>query len=251
MNCVTCGSTHHHVWGRAKGCVLVQCSICGTIRVNDLDDRYAEMYSGGEYHAAGSPDMRHVDAGRAPHRERYEHDLNVARMRILKLIMHGPLPKPKSPLLDVGCANGAFMAAAEERGWLAYGIDLNTDAVVMPERFPDRIFCGDLTETDFHGERFDWITFNDSLEHMLNPREELAAAYALMRPQGTLAVEIPDMGSLEAIIEREHFHHIKPSEHLWYWTASQLGMLLYAVGFTLKTIDYPIRGKATIYAVRT
>jgi hypothetical protein len=49
-------------------------------------------------------------------------------------------------------------------------------------------------------------------------------------------------------MQREKFKHVKPHEHLWYFTATQLRDLLEANGFTVLGMDVPIPGKVTAYA---
>ena len=61
-------------------------------------------------------------------------------------------------------------------------------------------------------------------------------------------VEIPDMGSPEAIEQREKFKHVKPHEHLWYFTSAQIAKVLENNGFSVVGMEIPVSGKVAVYA---
>ena len=94
----------------------------------------------------------------------------------------------------------------------------------------------------------DVITFNDSFEHFIDPLSALKAANGILKRDGILVIEIPDMGSKDAIEQGTYFKHVKPHEHLWYFTATQLRELLESEDFTVVGMDVPIDGKVTVYA---
>jgi SAM-dependent methyltransferase len=135
-------------------------------------------------------------------------------------------------LLDVGCAGGAFLVAARDLGfeatgvepsrWMAdfgrrtYGLDIR-DGVLESNMFPER--------------SFDVITLWDVIEHMLQPAQALKVIRALLKPDGYLVVNYPDVGSLAARMLGAHWPFWL-SVHLIYYTRKTMMEQLRRAGFT-------------------
>ena len=246
LQCV-CGEFASKLWAVVNEIPIVECS-CGIRRIESVDpDKYTALYTSGKYHAEGSEDLPHDPDSdsihRTAHRQRFASDVETAKKRLAKLsryITHGLV------LIDVGCANGAFMDVALSFFVKCYGVDLSSDAV--PDALKDRVRVGDLRHVGFQRRLADVITFNDSFVHFIEPLTALEAARGILKRDGILAVEIPDMGSKDAIEQGADFKHVKPHEHLWYFTATQLRDLLETNGFNVVGMDVPIAGKVTAYA---
>jgi len=161
-------------------------------------------------------------------RQRYDHDLGVAKLRLD--CYAGSIPS-SGKLLDVGCNNGAFVDAALQAGYDAYGNELN------PSIIGDRTYAGYLTSLGLEGSSFNVITLHDVLEHFVDPVANLTEIHRLMSPGGALVVDFPHF------FVESGLHHWKPTEHLWLLSAIQLEQLLATCGFT-KTKSYePIPSK--------
>jgi hypothetical protein len=163
----------------------------------------------------------------------------IALDKILQGHMHGKL-------LDVGCSNGAFVDYARRSLWDAYGCDLSVEAVSQTMR--PYCFEGSISNSRFNRRTFDVITFNDVLEHLQQPISALYRAKGLLKRTGMLVIDIPDMGCPEAKDQGAHFKHVKPREHLWYFTANQLRTVLESCGFNVVQMKVPLSGKVTAYA---
>ena len=98
-------------------------------------------------------------------------------------------------LLDVGCGTGAFLAAAQRRGWEVSGIDFDAVGVrVARERLGvDSVEPWTLEELIDRrpGERFDAVTAFEVLEHVEEPRDFLERCFGLTKPGGHFAVSVP------------------------------------------------------------
>lgn len=244
----TCGNYQNTPWATVDGIDIVECLSCGVRRVKAVDkEAYESMYANGTYHAEGSPDLPHDPTSeslhRKSHRERFADDVEVAKKRLAKLTKYIQCGKT---LIDIGCANGAFMDVALSCFDTCYGVDLSKDAV--PDALRDRVRTGELKSAGFQRRTADVITFNDSFEHFIDPMSALKAAKGILRRDGMLVVEIPDMGCADAKSQGPDFKHVKPHEHLFYFTATQLRDLLEASGFHILGMDVPIPGKVTVYA---
>lgn len=238
-----CGSPNYNDWIFADNIQLIECAKCGIKRVSHIDkDRYTARYKSGSYHA----EDRSYDTGHKAHQERFEHDYGVAKLRLDRLLKLGV---DGGKLLDVGCSNAAFVKAALDFEYDAIGCDLSTDAVDLA--YSGYVWRGSIGECGFFRRTFDVITFNDVFEHIPDPITDLRIAKGLLKRTGVLVIEVPDMASKEAQEQREKFKHIKPHEHLWYFTSAQLRDLLEREGFNILHMEAPISGKITVYAAVT
>jgi 2-polyprenyl-3-methyl-5-hydroxy-6-metoxy-1,4-benzoquinol methylase len=134
--------------------------------------------------------------------------------------------------LDVGCANGLFVAAARGRGRDARGIDLSATAVAAARRHGLPVEC--RTIEDFQPDvRFDTVTAFDVLEHVLDPAAFLRAVRQLLAPGATIAITVPNLSSLSRVLMRRRWYFYIPEEHLHYFTPSCLETLLVRTGFEI------------------
>jgi 2-polyprenyl-3-methyl-5-hydroxy-6-metoxy-1,4-benzoquinol methylase len=138
------------------------------------------------------------------------------------------------PVLDVGCATGYLLEAAERRGWQPFGIELSEyGSSVAKKKFGDTsVFHGRLEETTFQNESFAAITMTDLIEHVLDPVDTLQIAYRLLRPGGVLCITTPRVGGLSYHLMRSKWTQYK-LEHLQYFSPESLAPLLARAGLSL------------------
>lgn len=229
-----CGSDNADFHIAVEHYAMATCHDCGVLRVYNVPDTYLDQYRDGSYQRATTP------ARQARREHSYEHqfahDLSVAASRLRSLLPW----KRAGFLLDVGCNNGAVVQQARSAGFDARGTDLSLAVYQGP---PHAAFSGGIavSELEWRGT-IDVITYYDVLEHCLDPIAELAYARALLAPGGVLVLELPDMAWPVAA------KHIKPDEHLWYWTAAQLLAFLDVQHWHVHHLEHPIPGKMTVFA---
>ncbi len=131
-------------------------------------------------------------------------------------------------LLDVGAATGFFVELAQKDGFKAEGVEISDHAASLGREKGRNVKTGILS--DVEGE-FDCITMLDVIEHVLDPKKELASAAARLRRGGILIVNTPDSGSLVARMLGLKWHHVGPPEHLYYFNRKNFQTLLEKTGF--------------------
>jgi 2-polyprenyl-3-methyl-5-hydroxy-6-metoxy-1,4-benzoquinol methylase len=95
-------------------------------------------------------------------------------------------------VLDVGCGNGEFLAAAKELGYRTYGIDFAEAASVACNARGLKAVAGDFLRHDFGADApFDLITMWDVCEHLDQPLPFVARARELLKPGGMLVLKVP------------------------------------------------------------
>lgn len=148
-------------------------------------------------------------------------------------------------LLDVGCAHGWFLDAAFKRGYQVQGIE--PDEHIFNERqanaLPARL--GYFPQALNKSEKFDFIVFNDVLEHIPDVSDALTACAEHLTPNGLLILNLPDSGGifyrLSKLLMRcgvpGFFKRMwqvgLPSPHVHYFNESNLSRLLESHGFTV------------------
>lgn len=146
--------------------------------------------------------------------------------RALRLL--GPVAGRR--LLDVGAYCGIFVDVAREAGFRAEGLELSRWAAAQARRLGLVIHEQTLAERAASGEGYDLITMWDVVEHLADPRRELAAALALLRKGGHIHVSTIDTSSFVARALGSRWPWLMHM-HLCYFDRQNLSALLESVGF--------------------
>ncbi len=206
----------HPEWREVYPELVAACPACGLAATTAaIDVRYDEAYFT-ENSAAGfdfdSPFARAFDEARF-----------VAELEGLETLGF------KGSLLDVGCATGAFLARARERGWMPHGVEISPFARAAAERRVGIRVATTLAELPA-GARFDVVTLHHVLEHVPEPVGFLADE---IRPRvgRRLLVEVPNFDSLASRRHGTRWRDLRPDQHVFHYTPATLPRLLSRAGF--------------------
>jgi SAM-dependent methyltransferase len=136
-------------------------------------------------------------------------------------------------VLDVGCAGGAFLVAAQKCGFEAMGVEpARWMAAFGRKTYGVNIQDGILKPGMFPEKSFDMITLWDVVEHLTHPKDTLDLIHSLLKPGGTLLVNYPDISSVaaKALGDRWPFWL---SVHLLYYTRPTIAAQLRRSGFSV------------------
>lgn len=194
------------------------------------------------YHCL-SCDVEHFSPARNPGHEWYE-DSDIYTARDLDIVdwlawYHRAaleiIPVTAGRLIDVGCGNGAFVAAARDRGFDAVGVDFSERAIESGKRTFGAISLYALSAERALKELpapFDVVTAFETLEHMDDPRAFLAQLTALVAPGGWVVISLPNRA-------RRPFtsaHGDVPPHHFTRWSALALRNALTSAGLEVHHI---------------
>lgn len=138
---------------------------------------------------------------------------------------------PPGTLLDVGCGRGELSGAWHRDGWRALGIEPATRAAEAARSRGVEIVGSTVANAEVPPESVDAVVFSHSLEHVLDPRADLARVYTLLRPGGRVAVIAPNWGSWQRRAFGKHWFPLELPRHRTHFTATGLGAALAAAGF--------------------
>ncbi|HEX9696744.1 MAG TPA: class I SAM-dependent methyltransferase [Actinomycetota bacterium] len=140
-------------------------------------------------------------------------------------LLHRRFPA-RGRLLDIGCATGAFIAAAARDGWNVAGIEYSVDAAARARDAGLDVRAGTLAGEPFAGETFDVVGAWHVVEHLIDPVADLRRIRSLTRPGGLLVLETPNDRSIGAKIRGERWAQIRPPEHINFFDRRALARAL-------------------------
>lgn len=162
--------------------------------------------------------------------------------------------KNNGTLLDLGCACGFMIEAAEAAGFEASGVEFSEEAIrAAAPAVRSKIRHGDINKMD--AGRFDVITAFDILEHTQDPLASLKGWADLLRPGGLLMIAMPDTDSLFRKLMGSRWPMLQPFQHTFLFSGSRFAKVLEQVGLSpleirgaekVMTIDYLV-GQMQIY----
>lgn len=171
---------------------------------------------------------------------RYGKGFRVAdHMRLLKRYAD---PAKPFTILDVGANRGAFFTAVLKAFPKAHVTAVEPDERVNAYAADPRLDPVPLRieETNFAEGKFDLLYSSHTLEHLKSPRETLAQHWRVLKPDGLLLLEVPNVALIgTSDIVEEWFI----DKHLFHFSAVTLIRLLRATGFAI--VEGPARDDLT------
>jgi 2-polyprenyl-3-methyl-5-hydroxy-6-metoxy-1,4-benzoquinol methylase len=138
-------------------------------------------------------------------------------------------------LLDIGCSTGFVIEEADDRGWLATGIELNPSAVSFGRSKGLFIIDKPIEDIDFTDVKYSDILLYDVLEHLINPSKMINKIYDLLLDDGMLHIYVPNYNSaILHLLGNANTHFIWPTHHLNYYTPETLKYFLEKHGFKIE-----------------
>jgi len=142
-------------------------------------------------------------------------------------------------ILDVGCGLGFFLRALDASRWERYGIE------PMPVPYREaaralgsgRVRHTELIAAGLPSDKFDVVTFWDSLEHLPNPRAILQEAGRLLGPGGIVLIGLPNFGGYQARHFGEDWFGLSLPHHFFHYTRETLRSLLAKCGFRVRAME--------------
>lgn len=229
FRCGICGSTSGAVvfaavpdyeYGIPSETTLVRCAACRVVQQDPLPgrDELAAFYPA-DYHAY------HYESSRLGDWLKTRYSRRIGR-RIRDRI------GPRGAVLDLGCADGSFLAALEPLGdWELHGLDINPQVIRSPRSSRLRLRAGQLDADTYPPERFDAIVAVHLVEHVADPVELVAVCAKILRPGGILIGELPNFDAWDRRLFGRYWGGLHLPRHLFFWDPDSFAALGRQAGF--------------------
>jgi len=243
MSCVICAAADARLWCRAGAYDLYRCEHCGVVFTDPLPTQrdVLRLYGAASYFDGG---------GAGGYVTGY--DVTAQSQSLLYETILDELGPPKlgAILLEVGCAEGHFLAAARGRNWEVCGVEVSPIAAASARRrFGIHVIEGTLEEHHLEPTAYDVIVLLDVIEHLRDPMRVVRTAASLLKPDGRIVIKTPDIGSAQARRLGARWPHIKPPEHLVYFDVPSITFVLQACGFEIDKRE-AVGGTGVLVALR-
>lgn len=196
------------------------CAKCGLVWSDPLPHNPRDFYEDDyrvSYKGTYSPKPKHIlRAG----------NVALSRYRKIEQLLSKPLT-----ILDVGSGGGEFCYLLQTLGHDVIGIEPNKGyAEYSIHEYGLNVQVGFVQDVKLQEKSIDLITMWHVLEHTENPFEVLAKLHTLLRPQGILVIEVPNV---EATCQspKSTFHEA----HIFNFNIATLQRLVEKAGFTEMT----------------
>jgi 2-polyprenyl-3-methyl-5-hydroxy-6-metoxy-1,4-benzoquinol methylase len=203
---------------------IAECSGCGVLRtLPELSDAELAGYYPEEYWGAPEPSQGWIRSSQS------EKTTFLTRCGLVE-----------GRILDVGCGSGFFLRALDSAKWDRFGIEPSETASKEAERFlgTGNVIAGNLTESGLADKTFDVITLWSALEHANEPRANLREAKRLLKPGGTLVIQVPNAASYQARFFQGDWFALDAPRHRYHFTFPLLQRLLSNNGFEIYRATY-------------
>ena len=233
-SCVICNSGKYKIICKnrdyryglsAKSFRLVKCAKCGLIYLNprssekDIHKFYPQEYYGTQFGIIGE---------------------KIDNYFVNRKIYGMEKFKQEGKLLDIGCGTGDFLLQVQKRSYDVCGIDVSPQACKVARKKRLIIYHDDLKKHHFPAKSFDIITLWHVFEHLYNPSDILKEIKRILKDDGTLIMETPNIDCFSFKIFKGYHFHLDSPRHLHHWTKHSMELILNKNGFKVHKTEYPI-----------
>ena len=182
-----------------------------------------------------------------------------ARSEILPFI-----PDTARRILDVGCSEGKFgLQLKDTLNAEVWGVEMVETAAAIARQRLDRVLVGDIMQKleELPDHYFDCVTFNDVLEHLVDPYQILVAVKQKLSPRGVVVTSIPNVRyfrNLFNLVVRGNWRYEEygtlDSTHLRFFTKKSIAEMFQSLGYSvirLQGINPTPSWKVTLFNMLT
>lgn len=157
------------------------------------------------------------------------------------------IPTNIKTILDVGTGEAYFLKSVKEE-LLAetWGVEVSEEVAQKAQQNADKILIGKLEDiiTYLPNNYFDCITFNDVLEHILEPANTLNLIKSKLKEEGIIIASIPNVRyffNLRDLIVKKDWRYtdagILDSTHFRFFTQKSMARLFVESGYTIQNLE--------------
>ncbi len=140
-------------------------------------------------------------------------------------------------VLELGSGAGHFVRHALTRGWIVHALEPASGPAERLSRLPGVfVYQRDAEALAVPPRTLDAVFAWMVIEHLTNPAEALRRIAHALKPGGYFVFSVPNAGSWEFRLFREHWYALDVPRHLWHFSPRTLRQLLAQCGLRTERI---------------
>jgi len=208
---------------------VVRCSVCGLLRTNP---RPTASGMAAYYPDHYAPYLGTKTSANPPPKAAWRRHAR----RLLEPNTHRLPPLPPGRVLELGCASGAFLRGLVGSGWQGVGIEYSSSAAENARQAGLEVHTGSVETAPEPAAPYDLVVAWMVFEHLHDPLGTLKLLHRWSRPGAWLALSVPNAGSLEFSLFRQHWYALQLPTHLFHYTPTTLRAVLAQGGWRVQQI---------------
>ena len=260
LPCRVCESHRWDFLFRKSGWNIVRCQNCGFVYTHPIPTRedLHRYYASGvkiDWRDEKNPEL--IEHFRPEQAKKDFCDMRKGKrrrgriwVRQRRLVRWNRYLPQKGRFLDVGCAEGYLVIAAQKRKkWYCAGVDVQMHRMARGRlQYSDLPLClGLADQLCFKEETFDIMTMTHLLEHTFDPLGTLLELFRVLRKEGVVVVTVPDVAHPIARLMGKNWRRVNPPVHLWYFSLETLVRIVEKAAFKVIYNERSLlRGHVTI-----
>ncbi len=236
MNCRICGNNTGNTcytalemyYGTREPFEYMECKDCGCVQIVNVPEDMASHYPSDYYTAQKSVEYDFSSYNKSD----IEQYINNVAVRYFSFLGNCGIKTLDYSILDIGCGNGGTIRGLASMGFKrTVGVDMFLHPQHAYEDKGCRVYQGDFYDIT---EKFDFIYFQDSFEHLDKHRDVLLKVNEILNVGGICWLVIPVAGY--------PWHHygvnwygLDAPRHFTLHSRKSISMLLDQTGFHLKS----------------
>lgn len=144
-------------------------------------------------------------------------------------------------VLEVGCAAGDLLVPLREAGFHVTGVELSDHAATTARtRHQLDVHTGTITDAPLAGRSFDAVIMRNVIEHVPDPKGDLAKAASLLKPGGLLMLRTDNVASSDARLFRSLWYGYDFPRHLTLFSPRTLSALVRSAGLEVMRVRFSL-----------
>ena len=240
--CVNCCSDEYDIIYPEYS--IVRCKKCNLVysRKRKSDEELKSYYSSeyceyakeGNYDAVGVPNEA-MDAFLTKDDKTFFHNISKCYEDFLKgKILSSYACNTQKTFIEVGCAWGACLLAAQKLGFTSVGFEISKSNCELAAKLGLDARNEEFSQADIQSASASIVFFSHSFEHITAPNDYLRKAYNVLEDGGILFLEVPNFNSYWHYRTGRTWMWLDPIAHVAQYTGEVLCNMVRAAGFTIK-----------------
>jgi SAM-dependent methyltransferase len=185
--------------------------------------------------------MREFDVpeGTEPTDESRQRRFLQSERKLTQVVRRLNKSSPDVRLLDVGCSSGALVAAAQNLGFIAEGVEPAPKAAAAAQAAGLNVRQALLEEAAYPADSFDAITLFEVLEHVREPLPLLRECHRILAPRGLVVIGTGNTASWTASAMKSRWEYLdigRHGGHVSFFNPWSMTVLAQRAGFRTETI---------------